>query len=113
LKQRKIGLLRQLISGKKANSHGTFYDRSRKKVTFLIQPASFSAHVKVYIFKRNYDAGKPAQALTVVTPIKQSAVLKRSLFFLTCHRKFHVNWPFFQRSTVLKDQFFFVSKMTS
>ena len=51
-----------------------------RQMAHLFDKASFSAHVKVYIFKRNYDAGKPAQALTVVTPIKQPAVLKRSLF---------------------------------
>ena len=51
-----------------------------RQMAHLFDKASFSAHVKVYIFKRKYDAGKPAQAVPVVTPIKQSPVLKRSLF---------------------------------
>ena len=41
---------------------------------------------------------KPAQAVT---------------FFLSCHRKFHMNSTSFKRSNVLVDHFFFVPMVTS
>ena len=31
---------------------------------------------------------------------------ERSPFFLSCHRKFHMNWTSFKRSPVLKEHFF-------
>jgi hypothetical protein len=48
----------------------------------------------------------------VVTSVKQSPVFKGHSF-LSCHRKFHMNWTSFKRSPVLKGNLFFVSKVTS
>jgi hypothetical protein len=35
---------------------------------------------------------------------------KRSPFFLSCHRQFHMNWTSFKRSPVLKEHFFSLSQ---
>ena len=41
-----------------------------------------------------------------VKPAHVVTCLKRSLFFLSCHRRFRMNWTSFKRSPVLKVHFF-------
>jgi hypothetical protein len=53
---------------------------------------------------------KPVHA---ATSVMQSHVLKSHLFFLSCHRNFHMNWTSFKRSSILEDHSFFITEMTS
>ena len=56
---------------------------------------------KLHLELSNIMTVEPAH---VITSIKQLSVLKGH-FFLSCHRKFHMNWTSFKRSPVLKDHF--------
>ena len=79
---------------------------TNKKCCRTPSPAYFGSIAVLVIFcplgptnfkKLNKYIVKPAFA---VTSIKQSSVLKGH-FFLYCHRKFHMNWISFKRSSVL------------
>ena len=65
--------------------------------------------VSVSIFKTAIYTIKPAH----VAPLSRSHLYQKVTFFLSCHRKFHMNWTSFKRSPVLKGHFFFVLKVTS
>jgi hypothetical protein len=48
--------------------------------------------------------------LPMWSPLLSSHLYLKVNFFLSCHRKFHVNWTSFKRSPVLQGHFFFVPK---
>ena len=56
-----------------------------------------------------FNTVKPAHA---VTSIKQSPVLNVT-FFLSCHRKFHMNLTSFKRSPFLQGRLFIVPRVIS
>ena len=59
----------------------------------------------------NYDWHMPVMLQEMQS--LQLTCIKRSYFSCQCHWKFHMNWTSFKVSPVLKDHYFFVSKVTS
>ena len=60
-----------------------------------------------------FEFSKIQSNLPKWSPLLSSHLHLKVIFFLSCHRKFHINWTSFRRLLVLKDQFFFVPKVTS
>ena len=58
----------------------------------------------VALYIQIHHTVKPAHVVTCFT---------RSLFLLSCHRKFHMNWTSFKRSPFLYKYFLLISSVTS
>jgi len=66
-----------------------------------------------YLFVLNTKQVRNARhAMPHILPLLSSHLYFKGSIFLSCHRKYHMNWNSFKRSPLLNGHFFFVPKVT-